>query len=205
MLSSPLNPLLDATGTRTIFVKGTTPFMSREDILNAFAQFGKIVHFNDKHCEFSSASASASDQSRDSPPTTYPHPHPHAFLTACPSLPLPFRRRSSHSAAAAAGDKGFVHIHFSTQEECQRVSRRAGSRARVRVRGQRRGAERACATSPANPSSLLPFPRLRPRQALAVKRVSLTQRSLPSGEPRPMVSLLINAARATMVQGGRAF
>jgi hypothetical protein len=68
-ISSPHNPSMDTTGNRTIFVKGTTAFMAREDILGAFAQFGKIVHFNDKHY----------------------------------------------------GDKGFVHVHFSTVEECQKA------------------------------------------------------------------------------------
>jgi len=97
---------MDTTGARTIFVKGTTPFMAREDILGAFAQFGKIVHFNDKHY----------------------------------------------------GDKGFVHVHFATQEECQK--------------------------------------------AIAAKRVSVAQnKAAPGGEPRPQVSLLINAAR-TATAGG---
>jgi len=90
---------MDTTGARTIFVKGTTPFMAREDILAAFGQFGKVVHFNDK------------------------------FFS----------------------DKGFVHVHFATEEECQK--------------------------------------------AIAAKRVSVSQRAASNGEPRPSVSLLMNATR----------
>ena len=37
------------TGERTVFAKGTTAYMAREDILGAFAQFGAVAYFNDRH------------------------------------------------------------------------------------------------------------------------------------------------------------